>query len=174
MRNSDPRVRMVLCFKDSILISTPYLPCKCLVATSNPGPILVFPWIQHFGCDASSSLGRVYSRLATARNWENSAMSFVMKYCPTSTTFSNPASMQNLLNLSCCDNFLIRSPYCCNRRSFRAKSSPSQGTSVLITLGTNEELVAFRQRVAPIHRERFRILHTCLRLLRKDWTNWQK
>ena len=27
-----------------------------------------------------------------------------MKYCPISTTFINPASVQNLLNLSCCDS----------------------------------------------------------------------
>ena len=98
------------------------------------------PWIHPFGCAASSSLGRVYSRQAAARNCENSAVSFVMKYCPISTTFRNPASIQNLLNLSCCDNFSIRSPCCCNRRSLRAKSSQSKGTTVLITLGTNEEL----------------------------------
>ena len=42
------------------------LPCKSLVATSDAGPIFVFPWIHPFGCDASSSLGRVYSRQATA------------------------------------------------------------------------------------------------------------
>ena len=127
-------------FTDEILISTPYLPCKQQVATSNTGPILVFPWIHPFGCDASSSLGRVYSRQATARNCENSAVSFVMKYCPFSTTFRNPASIQNLLNLSCCDNFSIRSPYLCNRRSLWSRSSQSKGTFVLITLGTNEEL----------------------------------
>ena len=127
-------------FRDIILISTPYLPCKQQVATSNAGPILVFPWIHPFGCDAPSSLGRVYSRQTAARNCENSAVSFVVKYCPISTTFRNPASIQNLLNLSCCDSFSIRSPYCCNRRSLRARSSQSKGTSVLITFGTNEEL----------------------------------
>ena len=36
-------------FMDMILISTPYLPCKQQVATSNTGPILVFPLIQPFG-----------------------------------------------------------------------------------------------------------------------------
>ena len=85
-------------------------------------------------------LGRVYSRQATAWNCENYAVSFVMKYCPISTIFRNPASIQNLLNLSCCDSFSIRSPYCCNRRSWLAGSSQSKGTSVLITLGTSEEL----------------------------------
>ena len=32
-----------------------------------------------------------------------------MKYCPTSTVFRNAASIQILPNLSCCDNFSIRS-----------------------------------------------------------------
>ena len=40
-----------------------------------------------------------------------------MKYCPTSTLVRNPASVQNLLNLSCCDSFSIRSPYLCNSNS---------------------------------------------------------
>ena len=105
-------------FIDLILISTPCLPCRQQVATPNTSPIWV---IQPFGSDASSSLGRVYSRQATAWNCQNSAVSFVVKYCPISTTFRNPASIQILLNLSCCDSFSIRSPYCCNRRSLWAK-----------------------------------------------------
>ena len=56
---------------------------------------------------------------------------------------------------SCCDNFSIRSPYCCNRRSLLARSSQSKGTCVLITLGTNEEnLIALPQRVALFDRGR--------------------
>ena len=162
MRNSDPRVRMSL-FTDIILISTPYLPCKKQIATSKTGPILMFPRIQPFGSDAPSSLGRMYSRQATeSLNCENYAVSFVMKYCPISTTFRNPASIQNLLSLSCCDNFSIRSPYCCKRRSLRARSSLSKGTSVLITLGTNEELDCPPTTVAPFYHEKFRILHTFL------------
>ena len=35
---------------DIILISTPYLPCKKQVVTANTGTILIFPWIQPFGC----------------------------------------------------------------------------------------------------------------------------
>ena len=98
-----------LCSKNLILISTPYLPCKQQVATSNTGRILVFPLIQPFGSDESSSLGKVYSRQATEYvNCENS-VSFVMKYCPTSTVVKNPASVQKLLNMSCRDNFSIRS-----------------------------------------------------------------
>ena len=91
MRNSDPRVRMVF-VTDSILISTPYLPCRQQVVTSNAGPILVFPLFQPSGSDVFSSLGKVYSRQATASvNCENSSVSFVMKYCPTSTVVRNPA-----------------------------------------------------------------------------------
>ena len=128
-------------FTDIILISTPYLPCRQQVATSNTGPILVFPRIQPFGSDASSSLGKVYSRHPTASvNCEKSSVSFVMKCCPTSTTVRNPASVQNLLNLSCCDNFSIRSPYLCNSNSLSVGSSLFKGTLVLITCGTNEEL----------------------------------
>ena len=49
-----------------------------------------------FGSDASSFLGRMYSRQAFASlNCENSAVSFVMKCCPISTTLRNPASIQN-------------------------------------------------------------------------------
>ena len=47
---------------------------------------------------------------------------------------------QHLLNLSCCDSFSIRSPYCCNGNFSFAGSSQSKGTSVLITLSTSEEL----------------------------------
>ena len=160
-------------FRDKILIATPYLPCKQLVVTSNTGPIFVFPWIHPFGCDAASSLGRVYSRQATAWYCEISALSFVMKYCPISTTLRNPASIQNLLNLSCCDNFLFRSPYCCDRRFWFVGSSQSKETSVLITLSTSEELDCPSQRVSPFSREGIHTLHMSLRLLRKDWAGLQ-
>ena len=105
------------------------------------GPILLFPLIQPLDSDVSSFLGKVYSRQATESvNCENSSVTFVMKYCPISTAVRNPASVQNLLNLSCCDNFSIRYPYLCNRNSLCAGSSSFKGTFVLITLGTNEEL----------------------------------
>ena len=80
----------------------------------------------------------MYSRqVIESVNGENSLVSFVMKYCPTSTVVRNPASVQNLLNLSCCDNFSIRSQDLCNRYSLRARSS-FEGMCVLITLGTND------------------------------------
>ena len=111
-------------FIDLILISTPYLPCWQQVVTSNTGPILVFPRVQPFGSDVSSSLGKVYSRQATESvNCENSSVSFVMKYCPTSTVVRNPASVQHLITRSCCDNFSTRSWYLCNSSSSCAGSS---------------------------------------------------
>ena len=119
----------------------------------------MFPWTHPFGCDASSSLGRVHARQATAWNCEKSAVSFVMKYCPFSTTFRNPASIQNSLNLSCCDSFSIRSPYCCKRRSWFAGSSQSKRTSVLLTLSASEEIIALPQQVAPFSHERIHPLH---------------
>ena len=156
-------------FIDPILISTPYLPCRQQVATSNTGPILVFLLIQPFGSDESSSPGKVYSRQATASvNCENSSVYFVMKYCPTSTVVRNPASVQILLNLSCCDNFSILSLFLCNRNSLCVGSSPFKGMFVLITLGTKEELVVLPQRVSPFYRDGIHILHTFLRLPRKD------
>ena len=39
-------------------------------------------------------IGRAYSRQATVLYCVRSPVSFVMKYCPTSTTLINPASMQ--------------------------------------------------------------------------------
>ena len=144
------------------------LTCRQQVVTSNTGPILVFPLIQPCGSDDSSSLGKVYSRQATESvNCENSSVSFVMKYCPTSTVVRNPASVQNLLNLSCCDNFSIRSLYLRNRNPFCAGSS-FKGMFVLITLGTNQNLIVLSQRVLSFYRDRTRILHTFLRLLRED------
>ena len=58
----------------------------------------MFPRIQPFGSDELSSLGKVYSRQAAESvNCENSSVSFVMKYCPTSTVVRNPASVQILI-----------------------------------------------------------------------------
>ena len=72
----------------------------------------------------------VYSRHATESVvCENSSESFVMKYCPTSTVGRKPASVQNFINLSCCDNFSIRSA-----------GSSFKGMFVFITPGTNNGL----------------------------------
>ena len=125
-------------FTDSILISTPYLPCKKQVVTSNTGPILVFPRIQPFGSVDFSSLGKVYSRQATySVNCENSSVSFVMKYCPTSTVVRNPASVQILITRFCCDSLLTRSWYFCNRSSCAGSSVEGVGVFINELVGTN-------------------------------------
>ena len=122
MRKSYPRVSIIFVHRHNSDLNSE-LTWQQQVATSNTGLILVFPRIQPSGSDAPSSLGRVYSRQAAASvNCENSAVSFVMEYCPISTTFRNPASIKYSLNLSCCANFSIRSPYCWKRRSLRARS----------------------------------------------------
>ena len=70
---------------------------------------------------ASICLGTVQSR---ASPWSSPASvscymsSFVMKCCPTSTTCTNPASIQNLLTLLSCESDLIRSSYCILQRNF--------------------------------------------------------
>ena len=119
---------------------------------------------------------RVYSRQATASvNCENYAVSFVMKYCPISTTLKKPPTIQNLLSLSRCDNFSIRSLYCCNKKDLceHGDHNPKALLSWSI-LARMRNSIVLPQPVAPYDRERFRILHTFMRLLRKDWADWQK
>ena len=80
---------------DSTLISTPSFSSINLVVTSSTGQILVFTRIQPFGSDGFSISWQMYSRHATdSVNCENSSVSLVMKYCPTSTVARNPASVQ--------------------------------------------------------------------------------
>ena len=173
MRNSDPGVSIVSVHEPNSDLNSIFTMQK-LVATSNTGPIFVFPWIHPFGCDAPSSLGRVYSRQATAWNCENSAVSFVMKYFPISTTFRNPASIQNLLNLSCCDFFSIRSPCCCNWRSFWPGHHNPKVLLSWSHLARVRNLIAPSQRVSPFFHEGFHTLQISPRLLRKDWAGLQR
>ena len=173
-RNSYPLVRIVFVhIHNSDFNSRIYFACNKLQL-----PI----WAQ-FWCSLGSILlvvmlllleECIHDRPLHEWNCENSAVSFVMKYCPISTTLRNLASILNLLNLSCCDSFSIRSPYCCNKRSLLARSSQSKGTSVLITLSTSEELDCLPTTVAPINRAGIHTLHISLRLLSKDWADLQK
>ena len=155
-------------FTDLILISTPYLPCRQQVVNSNTGPILEFPLIQPFG----SSLGKVY--VAESVNCENYSMSFVMRYCPTSWIIRNPVSVQNLLNLSCCDNFSIRSPYLCNRIFWCAGSHYSKTRLSWSHFTQAKNSTVLPQRVSPFYRDRIHILYIFHRLSRKDWAGLQK
>ena len=87
--------------------------------TSNTGPILVFPRIQPFGSVDFSSRGKVYSRHVTGSvNCKNSSVCFVVKYCPTSTVFRNPASVQIFDQYDLVvRSFSTRSLYFCNKFS---------------------------------------------------------
>ena len=86
--------------------------------TSHTGPILVIPRIQPLGSVDFSSRGKVYSRHVTgSTNCKISSVCFVMKYCPTSTVFRNPASVQILINRSRCGSFSTRSLCYCNKFS---------------------------------------------------------
>ena len=173
MKNSDPGMRIIFLQK-MILISTPFFPCKQQVAISNTGPILVFPWIHPLGCELLRLLAECIHDKPLHEIVKIAAMSSVMRYCPISTTFRNPGSIQKLSNLSCHDDFSIRSPFFCKRRSWLPWSSQSKSTSLLVTLGTNEELDCHSTTGCPFYREKFRTLHTFLRLLRKDWPDLQK
>ena len=92
-------------FTDWILFSTPCVPCK-------------YSW-----------------QVTDSVNWENSSVSLVMTYCPTSTVVRNPASVQNLITRFCCGSLSTRSWYFCNRSS--CAGSSVKGVGVFITLGTN-------------------------------------
>ena len=127
MRNSDPGLRVVFTqrpdsdFNSMFAVQTT---CRNFQHKSN----------SRVSCDESSLLGRVYSRQALAKNC--SPVSFVMKYCPISTTCMNPASIQNLLTLFSCESISIRSSYRCNRRFWCDGMPFSKGTSALISLRT--------------------------------------
>ena len=129
------------------------------MVTSNTGPILVFPLIQPFGSDESSSLGKVYSRQATESvNCENSSVSFVMiaieilqykicSICLVVITFQ--------LVLMC---RIIIQKYVCLDHTWHERWT---------------RLSSHTQRV-PFCRDKIQILHTFLRLLRKDSAELQK
>ena len=96
-----------------------------------------------------------------------------MKYCATTTTFKNPASIQNLLNLSCCDNFSISSPYLCTNILFVQDHHHSKARLSWSRLAQTRNSTVLPQRVSPFYHEKIHILHTFLRLLRKDWADLQ-
>ena len=107
MRNSDPGVRIVFVHRhDSDLNSifaVQATGCNFQYGSNFGVPSDPTFWCRCFFVSWQSVLTTCHC----IYNCENSAVSFVMKYCPISTTFRNPASIQNLLNLSCCDNFSI-------------------------------------------------------------------
>ena len=111
--NSDPRLRI-------ILIHRPNSNFNSTFEVSKTGRDFQYRPDSHVSLNPSfwlrswSSRGRVYSRQATERNCLKLPVSLVTKYCPTSTTRINPASLRNLLTLfsSESDNLLnVLLPY---------------------------------------------------------------
>ena len=64
-------------------------------------------------------------------------MSFVMKYCPTSTVVRNPASIQILITRFCCDSLSIRSWYFYNKFSCAGTSVEGVGVVINNLAGSN-------------------------------------
>ena len=155
MRNSDPR------------ISTPYLPCRQQDVTSNTGPILVFPRIQLFGSDVSSSLGKVHSRQEPLHPWRVGTLQYLssMKCCPIQqhSEILHPHKICSICLVVTTFQFVFR--ICATEDPLRV-----QGTSVLITPGTNEELDCPPTTDFPVlsWKDSF---HTFVRLLRKYWAD---
>ena len=118
--------------EDIIRISTPCLPCNWLQ----------LPTRVQFRCFLGSILS-VVMLLPLLEEFIHdkplywivkSPVSFVMKHCPFSITLRIPASIQNLLNSSCCGSFSIRFSYFWNGKFWYAGSSLSNETSALSTI----------------------------------------
>ena len=105
--------------------------------------------------------------------WEICSV-FRPESCQFSTTLWNPASIQDLLNLSCCDSFSIRSSYCCNRKIFTLGHDYPEELLTWSHWARLRNLIAPSQRVSPFFHEGFHTLHISPRLLRKDWAGLQK
>ena len=133
MRNPDPRVTVVSAQRHNSDLNSMFM---VQIAGCN------FQYGPQFWCLLGSSLSVVMLLLllkewASVLNCVRSPVSFVMKYCPFSTTLRNPASIQNLLNLSCCDGFSISFSFICNRKKPDSLGHHYQKrTSVLIALST--------------------------------------
>ena len=126
-------------FRDQNLISSPYLPCKQLVVTSNTGPILCFPGSILLVVMIHPPLEECIHDMPpheTAWNCVKSPVSLVMKYCPILTTRINPASIQKLNNLSCFESLSIRSSYCFDRKFWYAGSSFCEGDGDVVGVVT--------------------------------------
>ena len=120
MRNSDPRVSLVSAPRHNSDLTSMFT-VQTTGCNFQYGPNFgvsldpAFPlWCCFF------SWKSVFTTSHCTKLWEISSV-FRNEICPNSTTFRNLASLQNLLNLSCRDNFSIRSPYCSNNRSLWTK-----------------------------------------------------
>ena len=134
--------------------------------TSNTSPILVFLESFLLVCDDSSSRRKVHSRQAIAPNCLTSPVSFVMKCSPTSTTWTNPSSIQNLLTLLSSESVW-----------FVLDTVVMEHNDVTGFHSAKELLPWFHwepidcpseHQVNPIYLDGFHIPHTCMQLFRKD------
>ena len=160
IRNSDPGMRIVLIYGfysnfNSIfeVLKTgrdfQYRPNSHV--SLNPSLLVV---------NAGSSRGRVYSRQATERDCLKLPVSLVTKYCPTSTTRINPASLQNLLALFSGENDSTCWMYWCQ-----------------IIWSYNGIFVVQRSfcfDTAPFYLDGLQIPRIWLPLLRRHWPDGQK
>ena len=130
MRNSDPRVRIVSVYRFN---SNFHSICTLWVAGCD------FQYGPNFGVPSNPtcrvrwffiSWQRVLTTSTESVNCENSSVSSVMKYCPTSTFVRNPASVQILITRFCCDSLSSRSWHFCNRSS--CEGSSVEGVGVFI------------------------------------------
>ena len=129
-------------FTDLILISTIYLPCKQTSCNFQYGPI--------FGVPSDPNLSvQMYLRLLAKCTHDRPLHLWIVRILQCLLSWSTVRLQQHsdilhsVKNCSIClvvKAFQFASPYCWNRISLWARSSQSKSTSVLITLGTNEEL----------------------------------
>ena len=133
MRNSDPRVRIVIENQFQFPLHI-YLATGCdFQHGSNSGPR-----IQPFGSDDFTSRCTENSRHVTcSANCKNSSVSFVMKYSPTPTVVRNPASIQIFINRSGCGSLSTRSWCFCNKFSCARISIEGLGVIISKFAGAN-------------------------------------
>ena len=83
-------------------------------------------------------VAKVYSRHVTGSEvCKNSSVSFLMKYCPTSTVFRNPASVHIFVPRSCCESLSTRSSYFCIKFSCAGTSVEGVGVVINNLTGSN-------------------------------------
>ena len=97
-----------------------------------------------------------------------SSVSIVMKYCPISTNM-----YKSCITLFSCESNLIRCSKHCNRRFWCEVMSILQ-RNFCLDFTENNWLSHQHIKLPPIYLDEIQILHTYLRLLRKDWTDLQK
>ena len=162
-------------FVDIILISTPYLPCKQQVATFQHGP--------NFGVPSDPT----FRFRSTFVSWQSV---FTTGRCTELWEFCSVFPHEILSNFNNIQKSCIHTKFCsiclvviafqfvlhtiaiedlCEPGHHNPKALLSWSHFARV-----RNLIAPRQRVAPISREGFRTLHTPLQLLRRDWADLQK